>query len=193
MDAHYERALFQNQSVRWVSRRRKPPAIEKFIRALPMGEKILTKFYQSLLNHPDRVSGIILMVIASVAFIQALNLPFGSIRAPDAGFFPQSLSALLSIFAFGIFLNSLINRSEPAQFNSRFLHVVIAAAAFVAYALVLNKAGFVLATIFIMLLVMRGLSGMRWKQALLIAVPSVILTYLAFLQLGVPLPRGFLL
>ena len=62
--------------------------------------------------------------------------------------------------------------------------------AFVVYALVLNKAGFVLATIAIMLLVMRGLGGMSWKQALLIAVPSVVFSYVAFVQLGVPLPRG---
>ena len=32
--------------------------------------------------------------------------------------------------------------------------------------------------------------GMSWKQALLIAVPSVALSYCGFVQLGVPLPRG---
>ena len=67
---------------------------------------------------------------------------------------------------------------------------VIAAAAFVLYALVLNKVGFVLATTAVMLLVTRSLGGMSWKQALLIAVPSVVLSYCGFVQLGVPLPRG---
>jgi hypothetical protein len=55
---------------------------------------------------------------------------------------------------------------------------------------VLQKAGFVIATIALMLLVMRGLGGMGWKESLLITVPGVILSYLAFVQLGVPLPRG---
>jgi hypothetical protein len=67
---------------------------------------------------------------------------------------------------------------------------VTAAAAFVIYALVLNKVGFVLATTVIMLLVMRVLGGMPWIQAIAIAVPSVLLSYLGFVELGVPLPRG---
>jgi len=54
----------------------------------------------------------------------------------------------------------------------------------------LPVAGFVLSTIAIMLLVMRGLGGMKWTQAVLIAVLSVGLSYAGFLQLGVPLPRG---
>ena len=48
----------------------------------------------------------------------------------------------------------------------------------------------VIATIALMLLVMRGLGGMSWKQSLLITVPGVMLSYIAFVQLGVPLPRG---
>jgi hypothetical protein len=31
---------------------------------------------------------------------------------------------------------------------------------------------------------------MSWKQSLLITVPGVMLSYIGFVQLGVPLPRG---
>jgi putative tricarboxylic transport membrane protein len=143
-----------------------------------------------LYKHPDRVSGAVLMVVASVAIFEASQLPFGTIRAPDAGFFPLSLSSMLFFFAFGIFLNSFIRASEPAEFDSRSWYVVIAAAAFIVYALVLGKVGFVLATIAIMLLVMRVLGGMSWWRAIAIAVPSVLLSYVGFVQLGVPLPQG---
>ena len=79
---------------------------------------------------------------------------------------------------------------QPARFSLRSWQVAVAAIAFVFYALVLNKVGFVLATTAVMLLVTRSLGGMSWKQALLIAVPSVVLSYCGFVQLGVPLPRG---
>jgi len=152
-----------------------------------MKGKLLSR---SLLAHPDRISGGVLMIVASIALLEASNLPFGSVRAPDAGFFPQSLSTLLLIFAGGIVLNSFITKSEREEFSSRSWYVVIAAGAFIIYAVSMVKVGFVLATTIIMILIMRGLGGMGWIRTLLIAVPSVLLSYLAFVELGVPLPRG---
>ena len=145
---------------------------------------------QSLLRHPDCISGVVLMAFSIVALFDAWRLPFGSVRAPDAGFFPLSLSFLLLLFGGGIVVGSFIKNAEPTHFSARSWQVAIAATAFVFYALVLNKVGFVLATTAVMLLVTRSLGGMSWKQALLIAVPSVALSYCGFVQLGVPLPRG---
>ena len=131
------------------------------------------------------------MIIACIAIFEASNLPFGSVRAPDAGFFPLSLSILLLIFAAGIVLNSFMsNNPHRTEFSARSWYVVIAALAFVIYAVSLEKAGFVVATVIIMLIFMRGLGGMTWTRALFIAIPSVLLSYFAFVQLGVPLPRG---
>lgn len=155
-----------------------------------MTDKILTRLNRSIFGHPDRLSGSVLMVVAAVALVDAYNLPFGSLRHPDSGFFPKSLSVLLFVFALAIVVSSFLKNVEPAEFSSRSWLVAIAAAAFIAYALVLPVAGFVLSTIAIMLLVMRGLGGMKWTQAVLIAVLSVGLSYAGFLQLGVPLPRG---
>jgi hypothetical protein len=146
--------------------------------------------FRSYLGHPDLVSGGVVVAFALIALYDAWRLPFGSVRAPDAGFFPLSLSALLLLFGAGIVVGAFLNPAERAQFSARSWQVAIAAAAFILYALVLNKAGFVLATTGIMLLVMRGLGRMSWKQALLIAVPAVVLSYAAFVELGVPLPRG---
>jgi len=145
---------------------------------------------QSLLHHPDCISGVILMAFSIAALFDAWRLPFGSVRAPDAGFFPLSLSFLLLLFGGGLVVGSFMMSAEPARFSLRSWQVAVAAIAFVFYALVLNKVGFVLATTAVMLLVTRSLGGMSWKQALLIAVPSVALSYCAFVQLGVPLPRG---
>ena len=160
---------------------------------MPIKDKIIftsRRSNWSLINNPDRLSGGLLMIIACIAIFEASKLPFGSVRAPDAGFFPLSLSILLLIFAVGIVLNSFMSNPQRTEFSARSWYVVIAALAFVIYAVSLEKAGFVLATVIIMLIFMRGLGGMTWARALLIAIPSVLLSYFAFVQLGVPLPRG---
>lgn len=146
----------------------------------------------SWLRNADRFSGIVLVLVAAFAVYEASRLPFGSIRAPDAGFFPISLSVLLLVVAVVIVLRSFITVSERPQFTSQSWYVVFAAIALVVYSLVLPTLGFLVSTIIIMLLMMRGFGGMSWTRAVLIAVPAVLISYLAFLELGVPLPRGFL-
>lgn len=141
-------------------------------------------------RHPDRLSGVVLAVIAGAAIFEASHLPFGSIRAPDAGFFPLSLSALLLLFACCIVLNSFIRKSAGLEFCSRSWYVVLAACAFIVYAIAIPKAGFVLATTAILLLLMRGFGGVSWPRSLVLAIPMVLLTYIVFVQLGVPLPPG---
>lgn len=159
---------------------------------MPIKDKVLANLRAnwSPISHPDRISGGLLMIVACIAIFEASHLPFGSVRAPDAGFFPLSLSTLLLIFAFGIVLNSFMTKPQRMEFSSRSWYVVIAALAFIIYAVSMVKIGFVLATTIIMLIFMRGLGGMSWARAILIAVPSVLISYLAFVQLGVPLPRG---
>ena len=159
---------------------------------MPIKENVLATLGAkwSLISHPDRTSGGLLVILASVAILEAWDLPFGTLRKPDAGFFPLSLSILLLIFALGIIFNSFTTKPEQTGFSARSWYVLIAALAFIIYAVSLEKVGFVLATTAIMLLMMRGLGGMRWTKALIIAVPSILISYLAFVQLGVPLPRG---
>ena len=154
------------------------------------GRLILRRLNEVLARHPDRVSGIFLAGVAVAALFGASHLPFGSIAAPDAGFFPLSLSTLLLIFACVILVNSFFRSSTATQFSARTGAVLLAAGAFILYALVIPKAGFVISTMAILLLLMRGFGGMGWTRSIMIAVPMVLLSYLAFIRLGVPLPAG---
>ena len=151
---------------------------------------LITRVGRPLLNHPDRLSGSLLLLIAVAAWLEAIHYPFGSIHHPDAGFFPQVLSILLFLVSIAILAHSFAREVRPAEFDRRSWLVPIAAGALVGYALVLPVAGFVLATTTIMLLIMRGLVKMPWSRALPISVPTVVLSYIAFVKLGVPLPRG---
>lgn len=145
------------------------------------------------LRNGDFLSGLLLAFVAAFAIYEAAHLPFGSIRAPDAGFFPISLSVLLLLASLAIMLRSFARGGlHPVQFSTRSLYVLLAAVALMSYAFVLESIGFVIATTIILLLMMRGFGGMSLRNALLVAVPAVIVAYFGFLQLGVPLPTGIL-
>ena len=72
-----------------------------------------------LFGHPDRLSGAVLSLLAVVALIEAASLPYGTVRAPDAGFFPKTLAVLLLFFGLGIFFNSFLTKAHPVQFTTR--------------------------------------------------------------------------
>jgi putative tricarboxylic transport membrane protein len=145
-----------------------------------------------LSSRPDRLSGSVLVITAGFAIFEASRLPFGTLRSPDAGFFPLCLSVLLLVAGAAIVLRSYTAAPEPLQFTPRTWYVLVAAITFVLYAFTVQTVGFIVSTIAALLLLMRGLGGMSWTRAVIISVPAVVLSYLGFLQLGVPLPRGFL-
>jgi hypothetical protein len=140
----------------------------------------------------DHVSGITIMLVAIFCIFESWHLPFGSVSAPDAGFFPRCLSVLLLLFGAGITLNAFMWATAPVDFHVQTWYVGIAAAAFVAYAFSIQHVGYLICTLVILVLLMRGLCGMSWMRSLVIAIPSVVVSYLAFSKLGVPLPTGIL-
>ena len=145
-----------------------------------------------VIENSDRASGLIICVLASVALFSSRNLPYGSIGAPDSGFFPKTLSVLLLIFGSAISATAFAKKPVKIYLNTGNLKVVVGAIALLLYAFALDAVGFVIGTILILLLMMRGFGEMSWKASSLIAVISVVIAYVGFLQLGVPLPRGLL-
>jgi hypothetical protein len=74
---------------------------------------------RNLLSRPDRLSGLVLMVVAAVALSQAVRLPFSSIQGPDAGLLRITLSVLLLVFAAAVILNSFKRAPQPPEFTAR--------------------------------------------------------------------------
>ena len=142
--------------------------------------------------HSDHMSGTILMLVAAFCLYESWHLPFGTVSAPDAGFFPRCLSVILLVFGAAITIQASARASQPVRFGERIWYVVIAALAFLVYAVTVQHVGYLIATLVVLLLLMRAFGGMSWTRSLIIAVPSIILSYLAFSKLGVPLPSGVL-
>lgn len=143
-------------------------------------------------RHPDRISGIVLCVAGGVFLRESSHLPFGTLSAPDAGFFPRSLAAALLLSGIVIFVRAFGAAPDVLDFTKRSWGVAMAIAILLLYGVLLDRLGFLICTVGVLFGLMTVHGGLGWKLSLLIAVPSVVATYLGFLELGVPLPAGLL-
>ncbi|SDT56164.1 tripartite tricarboxylate transporter TctB family protein [Bradyrhizobium canariense] len=143
-------------------------------------------------DNSDRICGIIATTVAIFLYLNAAGLPFGTMSAPDAGFFPKSLSAIMAVLGVGMMFRSRSGKQEHANFTLRSWAVPLAAVVLLAYALLLNKVGFVLSTIAVLFLLMTAYGRLCWIVALSVSVSAVAICYFGFTELGVPLPQGVL-
>lgn len=145
-----------------------------------------------LKNHPDLAGGIVIAAVSVLLMGETSDLPFGTANAPDAGFFPKSLSAILFVIGLVMIVRSIRAAANPAEFTSRSWAVALGAVALFLYAAFVNKLGFILSTITILFLLMTLYGQLKWLLSLAIAVSAVAVCYIGFTELGVPLPRGLL-
>lgn len=140
----------------------------------------------------DRVSGMALLVFGLAVAWEAAKLPFGSINAPDAGFFPLSLAVALALLSALIVLGTWLPEAAAAAMPSwRGAGRATAAVATMAvYVAVIDWLGYLLATALVMLVLLRGIERLKWRTSVAVTVVSVVASYLLFRRLGVPLPSG---
>lgn len=135
-----------------------------------------------------------LFLLALAVGWQAQRLPFGTVSAPDSGFFPLSLAVALAILSALIALSPWVagtGDSTPPTWQG-VVRVALAAVALVGYVALLNWLGYLLASALLLLLYMRGLERVTWSVSLATTVVAVTVSYLLFQRLGVPLPAGIL-
>lgn len=140
--------------------------------------------------HPDRIAGATLALIGLFLLYNARSLPFGRLNAPDAGFFPIILTVLLTAFGLVLLIQSLRTDGYSLEITPRSWLVPVCTVAIVLYALLINRVGFILCTLAILLLLAKAYGGLSWRRSLLYCVPAVLAVYVGFSELGVPLPRG---
>src|SRR5258708_28908688 len=131
---------------------------------------ILRNAMNRLSSHPDRLSGSVLIVAAGFAIFEASRLPFGTVRAPDAGFFPLCLSVLLLIAGAAIVLRSFTTAPELLQFTPQTWYVLVAAFTFVLYAFTVQMVEFVISSVADRIFFMCCLGSMTWSVAWIVPV-----------------------
>jgi putative tricarboxylic transport membrane protein len=149
-------------------------------------------FLRLLADKTDRVCGLVTTSIAIFLYLSARDLPFGTVSAPDSGFFPKILSVLLAVLGLAMLLRPTAGEHQHDGFTRRSWAVPLGAVALLAYAALLTRVGFVLTTILILFFLMTAFGRLRWTVALAASASAVIICYLGFTELGVPLPQGIL-
>lgn len=146
----------------------------------------------------DLAVALIFVGLAGLALAQSLELPFGTLRAPQTGFFPTVLAALLLIVSFTLlaqgFFASVEKRRAPDRISAEgWVRIGATLAAMAGFALALERLGFFLTTFVLMVLLLRAIESQRWPKVIAIAVATAVLSHALFgWLLGIPLPAGIL-
>jgi putative tricarboxylic transport membrane protein len=144
---------------------------------------------------PDVVSGLALGGLAVFAWVGARGLAFGTLTQPGPGFFPRSLAALTGALAAALVVRGGLAPASPlaALWPERagVRRVLVMLAALFGYAAALEPLGYLLATLGLFLVLLRGVGRRSWPVTGLVAVLAAAGSYLLFARwLMVSLPAG---
>lgn len=139
----------------------------------------------------ERLFGLFLLGVGLFAIYRSSLLPAGTVRTPDAGLFPFWISIALTVLV----ACSLAVRAPGALVPAERLGVARAAVMMAAigfYAILLPWLGFLLCTVALLALTLRGLGRVGWLWTTVWAFGGTVGCYLLFTRLGLPLPAGVL-
>ena len=139
----------------------------------------------------EALFGASLLTVGLLALYKASALPAGSLREPDSGLFPVVIAVVLTVFA-ALSLRTLRHPgTEETAERAGVVRVLVLIAALGAYAWLLPRAGFLLCTVVMLVLLLRGLGRAGWTVTALASVGGAIACYYLFTRLGLPLPAGY--
>ncbi len=129
----------------------------------------------------DLVGGILAVAFGAFALFEASDYPMGSLLRMGPGFFPCAVAALIVLL--GLLLIGAAFRSRPtaADFGFRLRPVAAISAGITIFALLLERAGLVPATLALVLV--SSLAEPRWRplRAGILAVAVTVLVYIVFI------------
>lgn len=133
----------------------------------------------------DALSGLFLTAIGAGFLFLSLGFPMGTMRHVGAGVFPALVAGLLILVGLLVIVKASDTRLKLN--NPRPLLLILAALA--AFAMLLPTAGFIVATVVLILLSARAHAGFTWVSALVLAALVTVFGGAVFIYgLGLPLP-----
>ena len=150
------------------------------------------------MEHRDRISSIILLVFSFLVCVASYRLPvgIGSWNDPGPGFFPFWAGVIMGVLSFVAYLKALRTKGEdigPWYSREKWKKVFWILVIIMAYAFVLERAGFVVSTFLLLFVLFRVVEGQRWGFAVGGSLAVAVLAYGIFDRwLKLQLPKGFL-
>ena len=145
----------------------------------------------------DRVSSLFWLGFGLLCMYGSVLLGLGTLREPGTGFFPLLAGGFFSLLALIVFVRSLIpgrgfQPRIPSLWKGTLWHRPLAVGILMAgYILALERTGFLLTSLLVLLTMLKGVEKFSWWKAILISVLSSGSTYLLFhVILKATLPIG---
>ncbi len=148
-----------------------------------------------MMDKRDLAGSAVWLVLSVFVFTASLRLGVGALRSPGPGFIPFWASSCLAFFAcillgFNLAAKTQAVRRENGAKESHSVNHLIVIAALTIYCLALEKAGYLLAT-FGLMMVLFSLGKMKYRVIVLGSLVTSLSSYGLFAYfLGTPLPRG---
>lgn len=146
----------------------------------------------------ERLVALVVVAASGAYLLNGLALPIGTTARPGAGFFPLAIGAFGAVMAL-VWTVVAFRRvpvtaaGEPGISGDARGRVVATAAALIGFCVLLPWAGYPIAALVFVTLLLRWL-GAGWRAAVATGVASAAVSYYLFgVVLDVPLPRGILL
>jgi len=153
------------------------------------------------LKKRDIIPALIWIIIGLVVMIVSYQMSLGTLHTPGPGMLPFILGSLLVILSLSISIKSLTLFKKTSSGNSEagiwaeieFKNILIIVVSLVAYALMLEKIGFLITAFLFLFVLFSVFDSRRWIFALGASLLTVSVTYTLFvLALQVELPSGIL-
>ena len=149
------------------------------------------------MKRADVTVALILTGLAAFVLLEAGRLSFGSMRVPRTAFFPVILATLLlilSLILLGRALRGAPTGRGPERIEAEgWYRIGATLATLVGFALALERLGFLLSTLLLMVLLLRAIESLSWPRVLAVALVTSLVAYALFgWLLGIPLPAGIL-
>ena len=146
-------------------------------------------------NTSDRWSSFFWLLLSIFICVESYRLGLGSYHSPGAGFLPFWTGMILAALSILLFILTWGADEEGRVFAERtqWRSIVFALALMLAYALVIEKLGFVISTLLFVAALLRFVEHKSWRAAGATALITALATYVVFeLWLQSQLPAGIL-
>ena len=129
------------------------------------------------MNNAELVGGIAWLVLGLFTVWAGIDLRVGTLDAPGSGFLLFWVGLLMCAFSLSIMAGA-VRRGGAAIASlwagARWTKVAIVIACLAAYAILFERLGFLVATLPLMLVLLRAVDPVRWTVAVPVAVVSTI-------------------
>jgi putative tricarboxylic transport membrane protein len=150
------------------------------------------------MSKKDFRSSLIWLVFSIGVCIESYRLGMATLRNPGPGLYPFGIGLIMAIISLIVLFSSILGEKgtgsaeEPEEkVNKRDLILVVIL--LFLYAVILERLGFVLSTLFFIIFILTIIEKKRWYTAISFAVLATVMIYAVFnLWLDSNLPRGIL-